>query len=145
MKPTIQRLLILAALTLGLALASDAPPAPAPPVVIVNKKNPVAHLRVVNLERIYRGLEDRWEDGQKIVPINRPVDSDIRRAFYKRVFNGPPSLKFFRPNSPIPVNTMVIPSDTAALRFVAHIPNAIAYVSADTVDDTVKVIAVAEW
>ncbi len=112
--------------------------------IIVNKANAMEALHTAELERIYRGSQERWEDGQKIVVINRPVQTNIRRDFYKFLFRGPPSLKFFKPSSPIPFKTMVIPSDMAVVRFVAHLPNAIGYVTPDQVDDSVKVVAIVE-
>ena len=137
MKALFLLLILLGGLT-AMLLAAPAPQSDF--VVVVNRSNDTESMRPTDLERIYRGRQERWQDGQKIVAINRPVGADIRRHFYERIFRGPPSLKFFKPNSPIPFKTMVVQSDAAVARFVAHIPNAIGYVSRDFQSDAVRFV-----
>ncbi len=113
-----------------------------PIVVIINKANDMDNVKLNEIAGIYRGQLEKWEDGQRIVVINRPVDSEIRKDFYQRILKEEPTKKFFKPGSPIPVKTMVAESDKATVRFVATIPNAVGYVYSDEVNDTVRVVAI---
>jgi len=117
--------------------------APGEPIaIIVNKDNGTENLQVGKLKRIYNGKFERWEDGQRFVVINRPIQSTIRSSFYKLIFNSKPSRKFFRPGSPIPFRPMVIKSGVATRKFVARIPNAIGYIYLREVDEMVKVLKI---
>jgi len=116
-----------------------------PLAIIVNRANTVEQLKLAELGWIFCGKKERWPDGQKVVVINRPVDQALRRLFYQRVYHAEPSLKFFKPGSPVPFTTLMMQSDEATVRFVARIPNAISYVSPSAVDDSVRVLAIENW
>jgi phosphate transport system substrate-binding protein len=113
-----------------------------PIVLIVNKNNPVESLTIRDLARFYSGEVTEWPSGESIVAINRPIESDIRRRFYRIVLNAPPTQKFFQPGSPIPFETIRVDSDLAIVRFVARLANSIAYCSLSVVDSSVKVIKI---
>jgi ABC-type phosphate transport system substrate-binding protein len=110
--------------------------------VIVNKDNPVDTLSLVELARMYRGEREQWPDEQKIIPTNHGMDSDIRRRFYLSVLGVPPTQKFFIPNTPIPFHVSSFKSTRVILKYVSTTPTAIAYVSAEDVDSSVKVVQI---
>lgn len=110
--------------------------------VIVHPANQLVSLEVASIAKIYRGRELSWSSGDKILAINRPITSEVRKYFYHHVLNSKPSKQFFSKGSPIPFKTMVARSDLAAKRLVARIPHAISYVNLALVDDSVKVVYV---
>lgn len=99
-----------------------------PIVVIVHSSNKVKDLRKSELARIFKGQDENWPGGRKIVIVNRPYDSKIRIRFYKTVLRAKPTQKFFKPGSPIPIKSMVAISALASRKFVERIPLAITYV-----------------
>jgi len=113
-----------------------------PITVIVNKSNEIDSIDSSDLSRIYKGQDERWPDGSKIVIINRPIDTEIRRVFYKTVLKTRPTKKFFRMGSPIPFSTTVMKSDLATRIYVSRVPNAIGYIQYSEVDDTIKVLKI---
>lgn len=111
-------------------------------VVIVNKTNPIESISLGELAGIYNGRKAEWDDGSEIAVVNRPADSQIRADFYKAVLGVEPTKKFFIPGTPLPFKTIVQESAKAAKLLVAKMPNAIGYIYADEIDDSVKVIEV---
>ena len=112
--------------------------------IIVNKANPLKTLSKSSLARIYQGRKVRWNDGTRIVVINRPITSNIRRLFYHRALQSEPSKKFYNNPTPIPFKTKVVVSDLSTKKFVTYIPNSVGYISAENIDDTVKVVMLLE-
>ncbi|GEM_PF-3586008 len=110
--------------------------------VVVNTHNSTENVTRSALARIYRGEMETWEDGQRILALNLPIDSEIRRQFYRMVLNVEPTKQFFKPGSPVPFKTMVMKSYDGIRRFVARTPNAIGYLPLSEVDDTVAVLKV---
>jgi phosphate transport system substrate-binding protein len=114
-----------------------------PIAVIVNKANAIDNLKSSQLTQIYTGKSERWSaDGQRIVVLNRPIGTQIRRKFYWIVLKSKPTQKFFKLGSPIPFKRMVVKSDLAMRKFVARIPNAIGYIYLSKVNDTIKVLKI---
>lgn len=110
--------------------------------VIVNPSNKLTNLSGTELMKIYKGASEKWPDGQRIVVINRPFDSMIRKRFYRIVLGAEPTQKFFVVGSPVVFKTMVLESDLATRKFVARIPNAIGYVTLSEVDASVKALTI---
>ena len=135
-------MIILFLLTILSATVSAEGQQEGPIVVIVNKANSVKSLSKAELARIYQGRKRNWKNGVKIAAINRPVDSAIRRKFYKIVLNSPPTEKFFSSGSPLPFKSMLVKSDSATLKFVKRMANAIGYISLSMVNKSVKVLAI---
>jgi phosphate transport system substrate-binding protein len=127
-------------LLLGMILPSEAVDDPI--AVIVHKDNKLPGLAKSGLARIYSGEMGAWPDGQKIVVLNRPLDSDLRKQFYRLVLDAEPTAKFFLPGSPIPFETRQVQSDQATRKIVAQIPSAIGYLPLSATDDSVKVLAI---
>src|SRR3989338_4979418 len=110
--------------------------------VIVNKSSSVEAISLAELRRIYQGQKTRWSDGATIMVVNRSAASAIRAAFYRLVHNADPEQEFYQKGSPIPFNPVPQESDIATRRLVSRMPNAIGYVGAEQVDDTVKIVAI---
>ena len=85
------------------------------------------NLSIAQLARIYKGQQQQWPDGKRIVVVNRPVDSAVRKVFYKKVLDSKPTQKFHLPNTPIPFRSIVQRSSLATMRFVNNLPEAISY------------------
>ena len=113
-----------------------------PIAVIVNRGNSVESLSKVDLARIYKGKKKNWKNGAKIATINRPINSAIRRKFYDIILNSSPTEKFFTSGSPLPFKSMLVKSDSATLKFVMRMSNAIGYIPLSRVNDSVKVLAI---
>ena len=110
--------------------------------VIVHRDRAI-DLTVAELSQIYLKKRRYWPDGGPIIPINRDAASEIRARFSAAVF-GPlvdrmavywKRLYF---QGVLPPATLA--SAAAVKRFVASEPNAIGYVEADDVDDSVRVL-----
>ncbi len=110
--------------------------------IIVAKERQASAINLSDLGRIYRGEQETWEDGQKILVVNQGLESEIRKRFYQLVLKSEPAQKFLRPGTPLPFQTTVFKSDRTIRKFVAATPNAIGYVSAAEVDDSVQVLAI---
>jgi len=111
-------------------------------VVIVNKTNPIEAISLGELAGIYEGSKTKWSEDSEITAINRPADSPIRAVFYKTVLGAEPTKKFYVSGTPLPFKTIVQESAKATKLLVARMPNAIAYIYADEIDDSVKSIEI---
>ena len=133
---------LLAALIVSLWGSLFAEAGAEPLAVIVNKANGASELSISRLAGVYRGDMEHWPNQGKIVALNRPILSEIRRQFYAWVLETQPTTKFFRPGSPVPFQTRQAKSDRAVRKMVARIPGAIGYVPLSAVDDSVKVLKI---
>lgn len=113
-----------------------------PLAVIVNKANGASELSTGRLAGVYRGEMEHWPNQQKIVVLNRPITSEVRRQFYAWVLGREATAKFFRTGSPVPFRTQQVKSDRATRKMVARIPGAIGYIPLSAVDDSVKVLKI---
>ena len=137
-----KRSVVLVALATWLTLCSPLTAEDATLAIIVSKSNHVDQLSMRDLARIYQGDLEKWPDGQRIAVLDCSPDSSLRARFYRRVLQAEPNREFFHPGSPIPFKAVLLSSETSTRRFVARIPNAIGYISASAVDDTVKVLKI---
>ncbi len=111
-------------------------------VVIAHPSRP-SQLSADEIERIYLKRQRYWKDGQPVVPINREATSTSRKAF-DRQFLGRSQLdlvgywnqRYF--HGVLPPATLE--SDEAIKRYVASDPNAVGYIAAERVDDSVRVV-----
>jgi len=110
--------------------------------VIVNKESSQNNISINDLARIYQGKKTSWSDGSSLMAINHPTDSPIRKIFYKGVLNAEPTAQFFQTNNPIPFKTLVQQSGLAVKRLVSKMPNAIGYIAAEELDDSVKAVSI---
>lgn len=100
-------------------------------------------LRTEDVARIYLRQRRFWPDGSPILPVNRNARSGERELFTRLVFGeGSRDLRnywnrlYFQGVLPPPT----LASEEAVLRFVAVERNAIGYVRATRVDDSVRVL-----
>ena len=113
-----------------------------PVAVIVHKNNSMDDIGIPELIKIFRGERTRWRDGQKILPINRTVESNVRRDFFRVLFNTAPESQVYRRENSS-AETMIAETDQQVIELVAHLPNAVGYLySNKPVDDRVKVLTV---
>ncbi len=115
--------------------------------IIVNRSNPVTKLTLSEVRKIFLGEQGHWANGHRITvvmldqgwperkavlkTIYRMNESDFKRYFVQATFTG----EVFSPPK-----TLATPE--GARKFILNLPTAIGYVSADQVDDTVKVVQV---
>ena len=95
-------------------------------------------LRNVFLKKIFVD-----KDGQRLIPVNLPAGSPLRKAFAKQVTHLPDAQQddyrnrqYFQGVSP----PYVLASQQAVVRFVAATPGAIGYVVSCYVDSSVRVV-----
>ena len=113
-----------------------------PIAVIVNNDNPITSLEKTNISAMYRGEELHWSHGGRIKLVNREIASSIRKQFYQDALNARSDQQFFRPGTPVAVQSLIQRSDEAVIRFVSAIEGAIGYVNLSSVIDAVKVVFV---
>lgn len=130
------------ALALAFALALAAPAA-AEDVVVVTHLARAESLDLDDLAQIYLKRRRYWNDGGRIVPVNREAASPLREAFTRIVFGASArqhgvywNRQYFL--GVLPPATLA--SDEAVKRFVASEPLAIGYVGASAVDASVRVV-----
>jgi ABC-type phosphate transport system substrate-binding protein len=135
------------ALALGrAALAADAEPPPAPELaVIVHRGTAPDGLDRVQLAALFTAARQRWGDGSPVIAFNLGAGSPLRRAFDRAVLGMTPEQvgRFWVDQrvrgGPRPPRTL--PDPATAIKLVARIKGAIAYVPAAAVDNTVAVAA----
>ncbi len=113
-------------------------------IVIANPSVPAAKLTPDELSAIYLLRTSNWQDGMRIIPVNREVGSNARAVFSMRVFGQPQAAldahwnrMHFKGMTP----PLVQESDQAMLAFVQKVSGAIGYISASTELKNVKVLA----
>jgi ABC-type phosphate transport system substrate-binding protein len=97
---------------------------------------------------IYLKQKMFWNDGEPIIPINREAGSEARELFSERVFGQDSrrlatywNQRYFEAGE-FPPATLA--SEAAVVRFVGENPNAVGYVTAAEVSDSVAVALVLE-
>lgn len=122
-------------------------------VFIVNKKNPVDELSLIDIEKIYMGKRNLWERGKPIkmcdlTEENSGEDGSARAAFSSRYLKKDlPSLKsywikmIFSGRGQPPMN---FSKAGDVIRFVAENKDAIGYVYEKDVTGEVKTLRISE-
>lgn len=136
------RVLLLCALLWAAWPVSESRAADDPLAVIVNRQNETGNLSQAELARIYRGESENWPDGQRIVAVTRPVESEIRRQFYRLVLKVGPNQQFVPAGTFAPFEPMVLQSAAATRKLVARIPNVVGYIFFSEADETVKILKI---
>ena len=115
-------------------------------VIVVSTDSPITNLSRAELTDIYTGRMNSLSSGQKIVPIDQKENSSAYSRFYndyleftvaqikvhwsKLIFSG-------RGQPP-----RTVADEKAMAEFVAKHPNAIGYLSADQVDNKLRVVQI---
>ena len=112
-------------------------------VVIVNKAN----TNVVDkgfVAKIYTGETKNWPDGGPVFAIDQSEDNPIRAYFYSRVLNKNIANMKARWAQNIfsgkGLPPKIVNPDAEVKKIVSSNKNAIGYINASSVDDTVKVV-----
>lgn len=111
--------------------------------VIVHPSNNNA-LDEKTIKRIFLGKNKKFDNGNKIIPMNQNQGSEARTAFGKKVLGKSDSqlkaywskLIFTGKGTPPDEKS----NDAEILKLVANTPDSIAYVDAASLDDSVKVV-----
>lgn len=131
--------LLVAAAPLVAALASAAEQdAPEVIAIVVGIHSTVGDVTPDVLREVYLRRRRVWSDGSRVIAVNLPADSPVRRAFSKRVLGRLPgdlgsywNRRYFEGIQP----PLVLRSAGAVCAYLAVEPGAIGYVPADQVDD----------
>lgn len=113
-------------------------------VIIANLSVPASSLSQDDLSGIYLLRTNVWDDGTRIVPVNRESGSNARAVFSARILKQQQSslnsywdrMQYKGVTPPL-----VQESDKAVLAFVQRVPGAIGYVSTSMDLKHVKVLA----
>lgn len=112
-------------------------------IVIANPDVPATKLTQDELTAIYLLRTSNWQNGIRIVPINREAGSNARTLFSMRVLKQPEAAldaHWNRMNFKGITPPLTQESDKAVLAFVQKVSGAIGYVSASTDLKSVKVL-----
>lgn len=111
-------------------------------IIIVNKNNPVSSMSKTELKRIYKKKQQVWDDGGLISPVD--LSGKILSVFYKRIFNYSKTeietywiRQVFTRSLKPPIHQT---SPEAVKRFVSSNKDAIGYIPAHSLDNSVKQI-----
>jgi ABC-type phosphate transport system substrate-binding protein len=112
-------------------------------VVIVNKDNP-ATLDKSFIAKIYTGDAKAWKDGSTIAPIDLPEDNPVRASFSTDVL-GKSVGNVKAVWAQLVFSGRALPpkqasSDDEVKKLVAANKNAVGYVKASSLDDSVKAV-----
>jgi ABC-type phosphate transport system substrate-binding protein len=116
---------------------------PAPTVVVIVHPSRADRVGLGQVRRIYLRQRRFWQDGEPILPVNREYGSATRRAFERIVFADlkVPLSRYWNEQyflGVLPPATLA--SDLAVRQYVAARPNAIGYIDARNLDDSVRVL-----
>jgi len=113
--------------------------------VIVNSANPVTSVSKDDLSRIFLKKTSKFGNGHAAAPVDLPASSPVREGFSKDVHGKSTSAVEAYWQQQIFSGRDVPPgqkSESAAVEFVRSNPNGVAYVSAGTATEGVKVVTV---
>jgi hypothetical protein len=134
-----------AAVVVALAIAVPAAAGDDELAVVVHPATPCERLDAVALEALFTSSQRAWSDGRSVVALNYPPE-DPRRVQFDRVVlhMTPEQVGRYWVDQRVRGGTRAprqVPDPLLALRLVARLPGAVAYVPAALVDDTVRVVA----
>ena len=142
MKTTFTALCLISLLLLSSALAS-----PANIAIIVNKANPTDELSSTDLVKIFAQDKQYWENGKKVYLIMQEAGSLEKKVILKKIYKmGDEELKRFwlakMFREEIASFPKTLSSNEAVKRFISQVPNAIGFIDASFVDESVKVLRI---
>ena len=115
--------------------------------VIVNKENPVNGLTSKDLSGILRQDKQFWENGRKIYLLMRESGATEKKVILRKIYQmDDEELKRFWLSKMFTGDISSFPktlhSTEAVKRFVAEDPDAVGFIDATYVDDSVKVLPI---
>jgi ABC-type phosphate transport system substrate-binding protein len=114
-------------------------------VIIVNNKNPVNELSIVELRRLLLGDVTRWPGGGRVTVAMREPGQTERDALLRLVcrMNEQDFTRYLLQatyRGDLQLGHKLLDTSTGMRRFVFNVPGSIGYVRGDEVDESVKVI-----
>lgn len=116
--------------------------------IIVNKNNAITSISTDQASRMFLKKTTKWDNGQQVIPVDLPSDSDTRQKFTKSIhgknisaINAYWQKKIFTGKGVPPVEQQ---NDKDVIDFVRSNPGAIGYVSVHTNTAGVKVLKVVQ-
>ncbi len=117
-------------------------------VIIVNRENPVKTMKKSVLARYFLKKTTRWDSGTRVVPIDLTVSNPVRKEFSEGVLQKSPHeveeywiAESLTGGKSAP--EIVTDSDLVKKRVAAE-AGALGYLDKTQVDETVKVVEIAE-
>ncbi len=115
--------------------------------VIVHQNNPLNEIFSRDLRRIFKQEKRHWADNRKVYIIMQEDGSSEKGLFVQKIFMMQPKvLKRYWLNKIVKGEILAFPktlsSNDTVKRFVSQIDASIAYVNANAVDESVKVLRV---
>jgi len=124
--------------------------AAAPPgtvAIVVNKANSIDTLSAKQLKLIFSGEQAHWGDGQKIQTLaTSPMEPEHKVAIQFLFGMSEADYQKYAIHATFVGNAQQVPRDSGSsqgvLKFVGLIPGAIGFVSADSVNPSVKIVKI---
>jgi len=114
--------------------------------VIVNNEQSIQTLSVTDLKRIYQNKMVAWPDGGRIEALDLESENTTRSQFSRKIFNQSSNKVdrgyLRRALSGKGQPPRIFSSEEAVIAYVRSHPNAIGYVKASLVDDSIKVVEI---
>jgi len=113
---------------------------------IANPNNKLHGLDLDTIAKVYRGEIRHLPNGARITPVDQPKGSPLRKHFYERVLHMSEKevsrywakYRFTGKRKP----PMVLSSDAEVKSWIATHPDAVGYISGDSLDDTVELLQI---
>lgn len=113
-------------------------------VVIINKSNSSADINKGMVKKIYMGEMTSWTDGGKIAAVDLPDDNPVRLEFTTTVLDKTISnIKALWAQKLVTgrgIPPKVLSSDDEVKKNIAENKNAVGYIKASSLDESVKAI-----
>ena len=117
-----------------------------PMIVIVGIANPLKDASAGMLRRAFQNEGQEYATGKRLIPINQPPGSPAREQFDRAVLGlKPDEIGRFWIDRRIRAQggpPKTVPSSDLAVRLVMALPGAIAYVTADLLNDKVRALTI---
>ncbi|MCC6963299.1 MAG: substrate-binding domain-containing protein [candidate division Zixibacteria bacterium] len=140
--------ILAAGLGLGILLALLVPRAFADSVaVIANKSVPVDAVDKMQLLDIYSGDLRNWSNGRPIVVHDLKINNETKELFYRHLGKTPSRMKSLwlkKLLSGEGAPPEAVETEHEMIERVAKTPGAIGFISVDSINDTVKTLAIIE-
>lgn len=115
--------------------------------VVVNKENPTDDISFKELVKIFKQEKQYWKGGKKIYLILQEEGSHEKEIVLKKIYKMSATdlkkfwlTRIFREE--ISSFPRTLSSNTAVKQFVSQIPNAIGYIDASYVDESLKALRI---
>lgn len=117
--------------------------------VIVNKSNTTSNLSKKEISKLFLKKDKKWDDGQKVAPIDQKANSEVRQEFTKSVHNkSVNAVKSYWQQAIFAGNGLIPPvekgTDAEIIAFVSANVGSIGYVSVNTDISAVKELKISD-